>query len=491
MTSSPTTNDDGRSLVADQLPVAVVTTDLDGIVTSWNPQAHHMFGWTADEALGQPIRDLTVPPESAPGTRQLIDRVAAGRPSCRRHVAMTRDRARIAVQVAASPLTDPSGRPVGIVAVSMPATSSHWQLLVEHAADALSLHAMDGTYRYVSPAFEDLLGSEPRTLVGRDPYELFHPHDVDDVRSGHTDLIHRRTTRLAPLQYRMARADNTYIWVETVAQVTADGQAIVAVTRRIAARRSLMHALAHERLINDRLRDLEAERTAFLTTIAHRARQPITAVLGFIHTLRRVMAGRTDTQTERLLQRLHERAAELAQLIGAATTAKELSAHSARVKRSRVDLRELATTVIGDFAAHDAPVHLDVDEAPTAFADGAKLEVALRALLQNAVRHTPVGTSIWIRARPHDHGVVLSVEDDGPGVPDRDKSDIFEAFRGDALDHNPSMGLGLYIVAEVAAAHGGRAWVEDRPGGGAVLNLLINQRGPGAGRDAPTGERPR
>ncbi|MGZ4114395.1 MAG: sensor histidine kinase, partial [Actinomycetota bacterium] len=95
-------------------------------------------------------------------------------------------------------------------------------------------------------------------------------------------------------------------------------------------------------------------------------------------------------------------------------------------------------------------------------------------LLTNAARHTPPTAHVWVRARREAEGVTIVVEDDGPGVPDEVKTEIFEAFhRGRAARDLPGSGIGLSLVSRFAELHGGRAWVEDRPGGGASFRVYL------------------
>jgi signal transduction histidine kinase len=122
--------------------------------------------------------------------------------------------------------------------------------------------------------------------------------------------------------------------------------------------------------------------------------------------------------------------------------------------------------------------------APMVAGDTAMIQRIVENLLSNSVRHTAPATPIWIRALPDDHGVVLIVEDAGSGVPDAEKERIFQPFQqGSGVPrHSPGIGVGLSLVARFAELHGGRAWVEDRPGGGASFRVLL----PAAPAEAPT-----
>jgi signal transduction histidine kinase len=82
---------------------------------------------------------------------------------------------------------------------------------------------------------------------------------------------------------------------------------------------------------------------------------------------------------------------------------------------------------------------------------------------------------VWVRLVPEGSGVLLLVEDAGPGIPEDMRETIFHPFRqGDSASaHDPGVGIGLSLVAQMAGLHGGKAWVEDRSGGGASFRVHL------------------
>ena len=114
-------------------------------------------------------------------------------------------------------------------------------------------------------------------------------------------------------------------------------------------------------------------------------------------------------------------------------------------------------------------------DAPIIFGDSKRIEQAVQNLVANAVRHTPATCRIWVRLGPSDGGAILSVEDDGEGVPHDLRHAVFEPFRQgpSASPHSPGTGIGLSLVAKFAELHGGRAWVDERPGGGAAFRVFL------------------
>ncbi|HEX6736949.1 MAG TPA: ATP-binding protein, partial [Vicinamibacteria bacterium] len=106
--------------------------------------------------------------------------------------------------------------------------------------------------------------------------------------------------------------------------------------------------------------------------------------------------------------------------------------------------------------------------------DGALIEQVVVNLLENALKYSPPGTPIEVSGEESPHEVTVSVADRGPGVPAAEQERIFEKFyQAPAARRAGGVGLGLAICRAIAQAHGGRIWVEARPGGGAVFRLAL------------------
>ena len=287
-------------------------------------------------------------------------------------------------------------------------------LLAGHVPDALSIHDLEGHYVWASPSFAELLGIPPDELVGRDFFRMVHPEDVEAVTVTHQTLLRQPTTQV--VKFRMQRGDGLYRWVEASARVPDGQEVIVASTREIDHRHSVLNALEAERLLAARLREFDNERHLFLTTVSHRARQPLTVVTAMAELLSSRWRDLDPEQVDVLLTRARHNTKELQKLVDEVTRAEELSRGARAVQARPVDLRRLVEGLVSRVASPDGPIEVDIPAGTVVVADHDLLRVALAILLDNAAIHTPVGTPVWVRMERAGEGAMVVVEDAGPGV---------------------------------------------------------------------------
>jgi signal transduction histidine kinase len=237
----------------------------------------------------------------------------------------------------------------------------------------------------------------------------------------------------------------------------------------------LRRSLEHERLAAEQLRALDRAKTTFLHAISHELRTPLAAVLGAARTLERGYGLLTGEEALDLLARLTGNARKLDRILSDLLDLGRLSPGSVEVRQVPTELAALIRGAVEECEGlRDRQVQL---RTPVTWvpADPPKVERIVENLLANAVLHTGPGSSVWVRIEPGPGGAVLVVEDDGPGIPPELREAIFEPFRRGPhpAPGTPGSGIGLSLVAQFAALHGGRAWVQERPGGGASFRVLL------------------
>jgi PAS domain S-box-containing protein len=226
-----------------------------------------------------------------------------------------------------------------------------------------------------------------------------------------------------------------------------------------------------ERKRVDELRD------NILSTVSHELRTPLTSILGFSLTLKdkdRSLAAETRAE---IVKHLAEQARRLDRLLSDLLDLDRLRHGFVRPTFRATDVGRIIAAVAADYAADGHSVEVRAASV-VAEVDPPKVERIAENLLANAVKHTPPGTDIRLRVESRGADVLIAVDDRGPGIPETHREAIFEIFNrgGAALSHAPGTGVGLSLVAQFAALHGGRVWVEENAGGGASFCVLLPTR---------------
>jgi PAS domain S-box-containing protein len=242
----------------------------------------------------------------------------------------------------------------------------------------------------------------------------------------------------------------------------------------------LRAALHREQVVAEHLRQLDELKTTFLQAVSHDLRTPLASVLGISLTLRHRIGEIGEEDRADLLERLAGNARKLDRLVADLLDLDRLAQGRVEPRWAEIDLGELARQTVAASAELLDGRRVEVDAAPVRLvADGAKVERILENLLTNAARHTAPGTPVWVTVRPATDrgGGLLTVADAGPGVPAELRERIFEPFdRGEVgpeRANDGGSGIGLALVARFAELHSGRAWVGDRPGGGAAFSVHL------------------
>jgi signal transduction histidine kinase len=264
---------------------------------------------------------------------------------------------------------------------------------------------------------------------------------------------------------------------EAALQMTQDGPAVeVPVDRAHDEVGDLARTLA---LMQQRLRQQEEARRAFVATASHELRTPLTSLDGMLELLNDDLNdAHPDLEDARaLVKRAHAQSRRLGRL---AADLLDLSRIDAQVElRSEpVELGELSRAVLAEFELGSElqavrSTLADESGAVWALGDPGSIAQILRILLDNALRASPPETEVTVVLR-RQPVVAVSVSDEGPGVPDEEREAIFERFhRGPNTAGQAGFGLGLAIGRELAQRMGGELILEDRPGPGATFTLRL------------------
>jgi signal transduction histidine kinase/CheY-like chemotaxis protein len=228
----------------------------------------------------------------------------------------------------------------------------------------------------------------------------------------------------------------------------------------------------------------KASVAAHLAALAHELRTPLTS-LQLAFGLLDAGDGALPPAARGVLAIGRRNAQRLATLVEDLLAADQLDAGALAIRRAPLDLRAVvaeAATAIAPLLAEQGQTLALALPAPLPLAgDARRLGQVVANLLANAHRHTPRGSRIAVAGRVAGDEVVLTVSDDGPGIPDGELERIFA--RHHRAGATGGAGLGLAIARELAARHGGRLWAERPPGGGAAFHLALPRTASSPARD--------
>ena len=231
------------------------------------------------------------------------------------------------------------------------------------------------------------------------------------------------------------------------------------------------------------LDESHAARRRLLADVSHELRTPLTAIRGYVETLSMPQLTLDAGTRERYLRIVEEETRKLERLVGDLLDVSRLEGGGTTLALQPVSIERLFQRVADrhERAAGEKGIRLQTEIDPTAqeaWADPDRLEQALQNLAANALRHTPAGGCISLRAASDGPYTRIVVEDTGAGIPAEHLPHVFDRFykvepSRATEEVSTGSGLGLSIVQAIVEGHGGAITAANRPGGGAVFEIRL------------------
>lgn len=243
--------------------------------------------------------------------------------------------------------------------------------------------------------------------------------------------------------------------------------------------------LRRESLQVEVLQRTDALRAALLSSVSHDLRTPLSSIKAAASSLLQEDVQWDEEARRSFALAIVREADRLNRLVANLLDMSRIEAGELKPEKEWYPLDELIHDVLGRMQPllRGREVHSGIpDDLPPVELDYLQIDQALTNLLENAVRHTPPGTAIDIHVQVCDDSIMVSVADRGPGIPSADTERIFDKFyrvlSSEKAARTTGSGLGLAVSRGLIEAHGGRIWVENRPGGGAIFRFTLPLRKP-------------
>jgi signal transduction histidine kinase len=352
---------------------------------------------------------------------------------------------------------------------------------IHHAADV-----EHETIRTQALETEVLEGSVPRARAAYAAIVRNNPHEAARLRAEYEGYLRKPSAARAferAIESEIVRQSQAFRDATTAAREAVAGLIAVAALlvltlvwlfelERRAGRIDRDNAARAEELI--RLRD------EFVAVVSHELRTPLTSIIGYLELLVDEASGELTAEQESYLEVVQRSTARLVELVGDLLLVAEAERGPLALELGEIDLVQLAAHAVDAArpAADARGVALSFDAgAPGAVGgDSTRLAQMLDNLISNAIKFTPPGGSVTVRAGKRGSDAVFEVIDTGDGISESDRERLFEPFfrsREANARAVPGTGLGLTITKAIVEAHNGVIEVESVPGGGATFRVWL------------------
>jgi PAS domain S-box-containing protein len=466
---------------------AMISTDLDGVITSWNSGAERLFGWRADEAVGHSTELLT-PGDRRDEERLAIERVALGMGIV--HFDTIRQRKNgmlLDVSLTFSPILAPDDSVIGVSNIARDLTQHRkferealrLAAIVQFSDDAIVSKNLDGYIETWNKSAERLFGYTAEEAIGRH-ITLIIPEDRRDeetevlrrIRAGQT-VEHFETVR--------RRKDGSPIDISLTVSPIRRGNEIIGASK-IARDITEQRRLRQEAVEANRLKD------EFLATLSHELRTPLNTVVGYAAMLQRGLLD--ESQRSKAIDVIHRNALVLTDLVGELLDTARIVTGKIRLVVGDCDLSSVVEQAVENIrpSAHAKDLRLDiaVERGVTIRGDSERLQQVMWNLLTNAVKFTPARGRIDVTLTTVNGCARILVRDTGAGMAADTVPHVFQRFwqgNGKSKEFG-GLGLGLALSRNFVELHGGTIVARSEgTGKGAEFQVDLPMRAGAAARN--------
>ena len=489
------------SAVVESSKDAIITQALDGTITAWNKAAEDLFGYSASEAVGQPI-SIIVPPDRRCEVDDILARVGRGEAIDHHEtVCLYRDGHIVDVSLSVSPIRSATGEIVGASKIARDITESkrtqsalnreieERQRIFETSQDLILVSDSVGNLIQVSPSVMAILGYRPDEMIGHNAIKFIHQEDLQSTR--HEMRTARKGQLMRSFETRYVHKDGRTVTLNWMGAWSQAAQRHFFIGRDLTEKRA---AEAQFRQAQ------KMESIGQLTGgIAHDFNNILTVITGTIGILGEVVADRPELATvTKLIDEAAERGAQLTKQLLAFARKQPLQPREIDVNGLLLEAAKLLRPTLGEQIEISPKLAADVWPA---LADPNQLSTAILNLALNARDAMPQGGKLMIETLniSLDHGyvsmnndvavgdyVMIAVSDTGSGIPAALLDKVFDPFFT-TKEVGKGTGLGLSMVFGFVKQSGGHIKIYSEEGHGTTIRIYL-PRSTGTGQSAGEAE---
>lgn len=481
---------------------AIISKDLNGIINSWNKAAERMFGFEAEEAIGQPITIL-IPPDGQAEETLILQRLRRGeRVEHFETVRCRKDGRLLDVSLSISPIKDKQGQVIGASKIARDITQRkraeekiRFQArLLDAVEQAVIATDLNGTIIYWNSFAESLYGWTSDEALGANILEVT---PAEALRDQAAEILSRlQDGQSWSGEFLVQKRDGSvFLGMVTDSPIFNDRGDLIGIvgvsvdnTERQRAEKEREQLLARERDARAEAENANRLKDEFLATLSHELRNPLNVVIGYAEILRRSDESQKHAFVLKAAETIRRNALAQAQLVSDLLDLSRLQMGKLSLNRQPVSfstvIADSIETVRNEATAKKITLELHLDpEIVVVEGDPIRLGQITWNLFNNAIKFTPPGGKVKAVLSQDGDEARLMVEDDGQGISSEFLPHVFEIFRqadASTARRQGGMGIGLALVKQLAELHGGSVSAESKGvGHGARFTVCVPLYKPG------------
>ncbi len=456
---------------------AIISKTLSGIITSWNPAAEKLFGYNAEEMIGQHITRL-IPPDRINEEAHIIERISRGELIEHFHTRrLTKNNGLIDISLTISPIKNSKGVIIGASKIARDITRSklaeeklrrserYFNELANAMSQLVWISRPDGRVVYFNDRILEYKGME-KLADGTWNWEgLIHPDDLPEtiqdwgIAVAHGSVFAR--------EHRIQTNGGTYRWHLTRVIPYEDEEGNV--SKWIGTATDI-----------DDIKQMALRKDDFLSVASHELRTPITSIKAYSQLLVSTYQDSQDEFLKNALAKLETQANKMTKLVTDFLKLSKIEAGKLQLNKETFYINELVNEIVSDIqlVSVNHKIIVEKSEPVNVIADRERIAQVIANFLNNAVKYSPGAEEIVVSCKSGNNCVTINVADKGVGIKPEEHRKIFERFyRAKSNGNIPfsGFGIGLYISAEIIQRHNGEIGVNSEEGKGSTFYFTLPQ----------------
>lgn len=343
-----------------------------------------------------------------------------------------------------------------------------YKFIAENTSDLIMQHLNDGTITYVSQNAEKITGYQPDELINKNPYNFYHPEDIDAISKQHQNILNNKNEIIT---FRFRKKNGKYIWLETYTKTLLDEKNNIIglqtssrdITKRVKDKENVEKALEREKELNEL-------KSGFVSMVSHQFRTPLSVIYSNLELLNFKIAKIEDekkSEIDLIKNRIHNEVNRMTELMNNILIYGAFESNNLKIDLKEFHLNTFVENLIETYFFNEIDGRKIIferdDYQPYIESDEGLLTHVLNNLISNSFKYSIGSSNPIIRITYLEKSFKIEVIDFGIGIPENEIKHMFQSFfRGSNTSTIKGSGLGLIIAKQFTELLNGTIWITSK-----------------------------